>query len=205
MAKDDLVESYIRDVQETLRAIPREALWNVIQVLHDARLRGQQVFVMGNGGSAATASHFACDLGKGAQVNGCPAFRVIPLTDNMAMFSAYANDEGYESVFVRQLEGLMNPGDVVIGISGSGNSRNVLHAIELARDRGAKTVGFVGFDGGKLLPMVDYGVHVGQNCMEQVEDVHVVLAHLVATVLRSLAEDDVGARRARRVRLAVPS
>lgn len=192
----DLVESYLQEVKETLDAAPRQAIWDVIDVLHDARMSGRQVFVMGNGGSAATASHFACDLGKGAHVDGCPGFRVLPLTDNMVMFSAYANDEGYDSVFARQLSNLVRPGDVVVGISGSGNSRNVLNAIELAGERGATTVGFVGFDGGALKGMVDLAVHVEQACMEQVEDVHVVLVHLVATTLRRLAEDAIAADRA---------
>lgn len=185
----DLVESYLLDLNEALAAVPRNALWRAISVLHKARLNGRQVFIMGNGGSAATASHFACDLGKGADVGGCPGFRAIPLTDNMAMFSAYANDCGYEHVFSRQLANLVQPGDVVIGISGSGNSRNVLNAIELAHERGATTIGFIGFDGGHLKGMVDLPVHVDKQCMEQVEDVHGVLAHLVATTLRKIAED----------------
>ena len=110
--------------------------------------------------------------------------RTFVLAASMAMFSAYANDDGYDSVFSRQLRSLVRPGDVVVGISGSGNSRNVLNAIGLARERGATTVGFVGFNGGALRGMVDHAVHVERDCMEQVEDVHVVLAHLVATTLR---------------------
>ena len=143
----DLVQSYLRDVKETLDAVPHEALWDVIGVLRDAMLNGRQVLIMGNGGSAATASHFACDLGKGAVAKGCPGFRAISLTDSMAMFSAHANDYGYDHVFSSQLANLVQPGDVVIGMSGSGESRNVLNAIELARELGATTVGFVGFDG----------------------------------------------------------
>jgi D-sedoheptulose 7-phosphate isomerase len=185
----DLVQSYLSDVRTTLEELSSDEIWDVIAVLHSARLSGRQVFIMGNGGSAATASHFACDLGKGAQVEGCPCFRAISLTDSVATFSAYANDCGYEHVFSRQLANLIQPGDVVIGISGSGNSPNVLNAVELARQRGATTVGFVGFDGGQLEGMVDLSVHVAKDCMEQVEDVHVVLAHLIATTLRRAAED----------------
>jgi D-sedoheptulose 7-phosphate isomerase len=185
----DLVHSYLREVTQALDAVPQQALWEVVRVLQRARVDGRQVFVMGNGGSAATASHFACDLSKGARVDGYPPFRVVPLTDSVPLFSAYANDEGYDSVFARQLDGMASEGDVVVGFSSSGNSRNVLSAIDLARERGATTVGFVGFDGGMLLGRVDHAVHVEWHSMEQVEDVHVVLAHLVATTLRKLALD----------------
>lgn len=184
----DSVESYIATLQATLSRLPWDDIRAVIVVLHQARLEGRQVFVMGNGGSAATASHFACDLGKGAALPGYPLFRVIALTDNMPVFSAYANDCGYEHVFARQLENLLQPGDLVIGISGSGNSPNVLNAVDLARQRGAKTIGLVGFDGGRLKEMVDLCIHVGNGCMEQVEDIHVILAHLMSTVLRQLLE-----------------
>ena len=193
----DLVQSYLNDVKMTLETLPTDEIWDVIAVLHSARLSRQQVFIMGNGGSAATASHFACDLGKGAQVVGCPSFRAISLTDGIATFSAYANDCGYEHVFSRQLANLIQPGDVVIGISGSGNSPNVLKAVELACQRGATTVGFVGFDGGQLKGKVDLSVHVVKDCMEQVEDIHVVLAHLIATTLRRIAEDPALAPEAR--------
>jgi D-sedoheptulose 7-phosphate isomerase len=185
----DAVESYLTTVKQMLDSVDREAVWQVIHLLHAARLARRQVFVMGNGGSAATASHFACDLGKGARVEGRPAFRVISLTDNMAVFSAYANDEGYSAVFAQQLDGLVEAGDVVVGISGSGNSANVLNAIELARSRGATTIAFVGYDGGLLEGLVDCSVHIQKDCMEQVEDVHAVVAHLIATTLRGLAQE----------------
>jgi D-sedoheptulose 7-phosphate isomerase len=182
----DLVQSYLSDVKAALEQLPGEDIWAVILTLHDARLDGRQVFILGNGGSAATASHFACDLGKGAEVAGYPGFRAIALTDNMATFSAYANDCGYEHVFARQLANLVQPGDVVVGISGSGNSANVLNAISFAHEKGAVTVGFVGFDGGHLKGLVDHCVHVENTCMEQVEDVHVTLGHLIATALRQV-------------------
>jgi D-sedoheptulose 7-phosphate isomerase len=105
---------------------------------------------MGNGGSASTASHFACDLGKGTIIEGKPRFRVISLNDNISLITALSNDCGYEEVFREQLMNLVNTGDIVIGITGSGNSPNVLKAMEYARSRGAVTIGFIGFDGGKL-------------------------------------------------------
>jgi D-sedoheptulose 7-phosphate isomerase len=180
----DNVEKYVEDLQACLTRLPLGDIRAVIAVLQDARFNDRQVFIMGNGGSAATASHFACDLGKGTSVPDLPRFRVIALTDNTALFSAYANDFGYECVFAEQLSNLLQERDVVIGISGSGNSPNVLRAFEMARQRRATTVGFTGFDGGKMKGRVDLCVVVPSSCMEQVEDVHLILEHLVCTCLR---------------------
>lgn len=180
----DNILRYVAELKETLGQLPWEAIRDVIGVLHYARMNDKQIFVMGNGGSAATASHFACDLGKGTLMPGWPRFRVIALTDNVPLFSAYANDNGYERVFREQLASLVRRGDIVVGISGSGSSANVLNAIEFARDNQATTIGFVGFDGGSLKEMVDVCVQVPSNCMEQVEDIHLMLAHLVCTCLR---------------------
>jgi D-sedoheptulose 7-phosphate isomerase len=148
------------------------------------------VIIMGNGGSAATASHFACDLGKGTLAPGQPRFRVISLTDNMPLFSALANDFGYDQVFSEQLKSLVREGDVVIGISGNGNSPNVLNGIRAAREAQAITVGLVGFDGGALKDLADLSIHVPSDCMEQVEDVHVILEHLISTCLRQVSDEN---------------
>jgi D-sedoheptulose 7-phosphate isomerase len=142
------------------------------------------VIIMGNGGSAATASHMACDLGKNTVIPGRPRFRVMALTDSMALITAYANDLGYENVFAEQLTNLVRPGDIVVGISTSGNSPNVLRAIELARQAGAITIGWTGYDGGKLAQMVDVPVVVPNHCVEQLEDVHLMLEHMVTAALR---------------------
>lgn len=184
------IRTYIEELQGTLGELPVDAIRDVISVLHYARLTDRQVFLMGNGGSASTASHFACDLSKGTLVPGRPRFRAIALTDNMSIFSAYANDVGYDCVFAQQLASLVQPGDVVIGISGSGNSQNVLNAIELASQARATTIGLTGFDGGKLGKMVDINVQVPSNCMGQVEDVHLVLDHLICTCLRQAIQAD---------------
>jgi D-sedoheptulose 7-phosphate isomerase len=178
------IQQYINDIKRTLDKLPYFAIEETIALLHEARLHGRQVFIMGNGGSAATASHFACDLGKGTLMPGRPRFRVIALTDNVPLFSALANDFGYDRVFVEQLASLVQPGDVVIGISGSGNSANVVNAMHLARQVGATTVGLTGFEGGLLRRLVDVCVHVPNDCMEQVEDVHLMLEHLICTELR---------------------
>lgn len=181
--------SYVGELQQTLCDLPLEAIEKTISVIHQARLDSKLVFVMGNGGSAATASHFACDLGKNTRREGCSNFKVISLTDNLAFISALANDEGYENIFSGQLDGLVGKGDVVIGISASGNSRNVLNAIELANDRGATTIGFTGFTGGKLGSLVDINVHVNSNCIEQVEDIHLMLEHMICKILREKVEE----------------
>jgi len=182
------IEQYIAEVQGTLNRLSAKVIYNVIGVLEYARANNKRIFIMGNGGSAATSSHFACDLGKGTIQPDRPRFRVIALTDNMPLFSAYANDMGYEHVFSEQLASLVERGDVVIGISGSGNSENVLKAIKLANSMGAITIGMTGFDGGKLKGLADLCLHVPSSCMGQAEDVHVILVHLMCTCLRKAPE-----------------
>ncbi len=183
------IDVYMDELMDLLDRVPRFPIQDVISILAHARFNNKQVIVMGNGGSAATASHFACDLGKGTLMPNLPRFRVIALTDNMPLFSALANDFGYDRVFSEQLQSLIRPGDVVIGISGSGNSPNVLNAIRSARQAKAITVAFVGFDGGLLKDLVDVYVHVPSNCMEQVEDVHLILEHLICTCLGQIIEE----------------
>jgi D-sedoheptulose 7-phosphate isomerase len=181
-----LLMEYVRDLQATLAALPLEPIEQVVSILNQARLENRQVFIMGNGGSAATASHFVCDLAKNTREVGKPHFKVIGLSDNMAILSALANDEGYENVFVQQLSNLLNPGDIVIAISASGNSPNVLKAIDYARETGATTIGFTGYEGGKLGLMVDLNVLVRSNCIEQVEDIHLVLEHMIIKSLKAI-------------------
>jgi D-sedoheptulose 7-phosphate isomerase len=181
--------SYLEELKTLLGQLPISSIEEVISSLLYARFNRKQVIIMGNGGSAATASHFACDLGKGTLMPGLPRFRVIALTDNVPLFSALANDFGYDHVFSEQLRSLVQPGDLAVGISGSGNSPNVLNAIEAAHELGAITIGFVGFDGGKLKDMVDLCIHVPSDCMEQVEDVHLILEHLLSTALRQVMDE----------------
>jgi D-sedoheptulose 7-phosphate isomerase len=175
---------YFNSLKRTLDELPVEPIAKMISVIHHARIDNRQVFIMGNGGSASTASHFVCDLAKNTRRDDLPHFRVIGLADNMASFSAYANDEGYDSVFAQQLVSLVQPEDVVIGISTSGNSANVLNATRVAKEQGAMTIGLTGFDGGKLALLVDLNVHVPSNCIEQVEDIHLMVEHLVCAALR---------------------
>ncbi|HHS96312.1 MAG TPA: SIS domain-containing protein [Chloroflexi bacterium] len=176
------------EVQEVLGNLPLAAIREVADVLLSANYVGSTVFTMGNGGSAATASHFACDLAKGTIRPGRPRFRVMALTDNVPLMTAWSNDAAYEDLFAEQLRNLIQRGDVVVAFSGSGNSPNVLNAVELAHRMGGITIGFSGFDGGRLSTMVDVPVVVPSHCMEQIEDVHLVLCHLITTVLRERLE-----------------
>jgi D-sedoheptulose 7-phosphate isomerase len=153
-------------------------------------LANKQVFVMGNGGSAATASHVACDLGKNTVVAGMTRLRVMSLNDNMAHFSAYANDNGYDQVFAEQLSNYVSDGDVVISISASGNSPNVLRAVERAQERGALTIGWSGYQGGKLAQLVDLPLVIPNDKIEQIEDVHLMLGHMVTVALRKAMQEE---------------
>lgn len=180
-------EAYVNGIKATLDTMPWAVVERVVDVIHDARHTNRQVFVFGNGGSASTASHMACDLGKNTQAPGSPRLRVLSLNDNMALFSALSNDCGYENVFAEQLSSLVQPGDIVIAISASGNSPNVLKAIEVAQVRGATTIGFSGYAGGKLSQMVDLPIVAENHCIEQIEDIHVMLEHMITTAVRERA------------------
>ncbi|MFN2196147.1 MAG: SIS domain-containing protein, partial [Anaerolineales bacterium] len=182
------INRYINELRSTLDHLPVEMIDEVVNLLHNARLQNKQIFIMGNGGSASTATHFVCDLAKNTRRPGWPHFRTIGLTDNMAILTAYANDEGFENVFSEQLANMVKPDDIVIAISTSGNSRNVLKAIELANRMGASTVGFTGFDGGDLGKIVQYHVHIASNIIEQVEDLHLALEHMICRTLGNMAQ-----------------
>ena len=178
------IQQYLEEVKYTLGVLPLERIQDVVDVLLSANYANCTVFTLGNGGSAATASHFACDLAKGTITLGRPRFRVVALTDNVPLMTAWSNDLAYEDLFAEQLRGLMMPGDVVVAFSSRGKSPNVLRAVELARRTGGITIGFSGFDGGPLSRLVDVSVVVPCDCTEQIEDVHLVLCHLAARALQ---------------------
>lgn len=186
------LSDYITVLQKTMDLLPQDLIADVIDLLRDARMAGRQVFIMGNGGSASTATHFVCDLAKNTRREGLPHFRVIGLTDNMAIFSAYANDEGYDQVFSQQLANLIKPDDIVIGISASGNSANILNGIEEAKKNQATTIAFTGFNGGHLGPMVDINIHVDSNIIEHVEDIHLMLEHMIVKAIKEYEYSDAG-------------
>lgn len=183
MVLDD-IRRYLEEVQGVLDVLPIQSIGDVVDLLLSANYVGSTIFSVGNGGSAATASHFACDLAKGTIVENRPRFRVVALTDNVPLMTAWSNDVAYEDLFVEQLRGLIGRGDLLVAFSGSGNSPNVLRAVELARQMGGITIGLSGFAGGELSTLADVSVVVPCHCMEQIEDVHMVLCHLICTALR---------------------
>lgn len=186
----DFSKSYLEYVRSVLEKISLVEIERFIESLLAARERGSTVYFIGNGGSAATASHFANDIAIGTRALGKP-FRVVSLCDNQAVITAIANDDGYEQIFSRQLGVLLKKDDVVVAISASGNSENLLRAIDLSKQKGATTVGLTAFDGGKLRKVVDFSVHVPTNKGEYgpAEDGHMVLDHLVGSYLMRFVKD----------------
>lgn len=177
------IANYFARLKQTLDAIDVETLNQLMNLLEASREQGQQVFIMGNGGSAATASHFVCDFNKGLSENREKRYRFICLNDNLPMLMAYANDHSYEEIFLGPLQNYFRAGDVVIGISGSGNSANVVKAVEWARTHGGVTVALTGYDGGRLKQIAEYGVHIPINDMQITEDLHMVLDHCMMKIL----------------------
>jgi D-sedoheptulose 7-phosphate isomerase len=176
---------YVARVGELLEHLPDQAD-RFVEALWEAFESGSTVFLAGNGGSAAAASHFGQDLAKGtlADMGAKRRFRVIPLTDNVGYITALANDEGYESIFEQQLRNLARPGDVLVAISGSGSSANVLRAVAYAGSIGMRTIGVTGYDGGKLRKQADLCVHVPVWDMGMAEALHGVVFHLAMSRLR---------------------
>jgi D-sedoheptulose 7-phosphate isomerase len=170
-------------LQDVLTKVDVDAIADIAEVLHTAYEQQKTILVMGNGGSGSTASHMVCDMNKGACFHAEKKFRFISLADSMPTILALGNDANFESIFVEQLKNFARPGDVVIGISGSGNSPNVLRAIEYAKRLGCVTIGVCGFSGGKLKPLVDHCFHVKLDDMQIVEDLHMILVHILMRLL----------------------
>ena len=174
-----VAESYFKKVSEVHKLVNFGDIHNVIRQFEVALNDGKQIFIFGNGGSASTASHVACDINKGASYGREKRFKIICLNDNKETLLAYANDVSYESVFEEQLKNFLKSGDLVVGISGSGNSMNVINAVTYARERGAITMGWTGFDGGKLKSAAEHCFIVPINDMQIIEDVHLSLNHIL--------------------------
>ncbi len=178
-----LSREYFNEVKKILDKISLENIEKIANIIHDAYKNERHIFIMGNGGSAANASHFACDLAKGTlhptDTQRIKRFKVTALTDNVASMTAWGNDLSYEHIFSEQLKNLAGEGDVVIGISASGNSPNILKAIKLAREFRAITIGLAGFDGGELAKIVDAAIVVEVRRYDMSEDIHLMLAHII--------------------------
>jgi len=186
LGETDPIDRYLLEVEQAVRLLSREALWTVTNVLMEAWRREAHIFVLGNGGSAATASHMANDLNKLTITSNKRRFKVIALTDNVPLMTAWGNDASYEDIFAEQLLNFLKPDDVVIAISASGNSPNVLKAVDVAHQHGATTIGFTGQIGGKLKSMVDYCVFSPSGHICQQEDCHLVLEHAISNTLQKL-------------------
>lgn len=184
----EAIDNYFDLLKQSVDGLDRNAIISFVDLLLEARKNGNNIYIMGNGGSASTASHFTCDFNKGLSYKKDIRFKMICLNDNIATMLAYSNDLGYENVFVEQLKNFLKKDDVVIGISGSGNSKNILNAIEYANHLGAKTVGLTGFDGGKLKNIVDVSIHADVNNMQVAEDVHMTICHMLYSVMSPILE-----------------
>ena len=170
---------YKTELLKAIEALPLEKIARAIEILAQARAENRRIFLCGNGGSASTASHFATDLVKGASYGRESRFRVMALTDSLPTITAYSNDVSYECVFVEQLKNFAEAGDVVVAFSGSGNSPNVLRAMEYANSIGCKTIALTGRDGGKLGPMANLNIHVPAPHMGRIEDAHHIVCHMI--------------------------
>lgn len=177
------IKGYFTRVKEAIDRIDADDLNKVMNVLEKARDEGRYIFIMGNGGSAASASHFVCDFNKGISSAQEKKYRFVCLNDNVPTMMAIANDLSYAEVFIHQLRNFHRPGDVAIGISGSGNSANVVNALTYAKENGGTTIAFTGYDGGKLKRLADYNVHIPVNDMQISEDLHMVLNHCMMKIL----------------------
>lgn len=182
--KENFARMYTNQLTEALNQVPEEKFTEINSVLQDARETGKQIFVIGNGGSASTASHMVCDFNKNTREAGKNRMRAICLNDNVPSVLAYANDEGYDIIFSEQLSALGRADDVLIAISGSGNSSNILKAIETAHQMKIKVIGLTGFKGGKMKDMTDVCLVVPSTSMEIIEDAHLIINHILAGLLR---------------------
>tara|TARA_Y100000310_G_scaffold262419_1_gene272092 strand:- start:15469 stop:16080 length:612 start_codon:yes stop_codon:yes gene_type:complete len=199
MDNKQYIKKYFSDMKEVIEKLSMDDIDKVIDILFEAWKNGNKVYTMGNGGSASTATHLAADLAKSAIVKGKKRFKVIGLTDNIPLMSAWTNDNGFENLFTGQLENLIEPGDVLIGFSvhggaGSGNagawSQNLLKAMKFTKEKGGKNIGFSGFDGGLFKEFADACVVVPINSTPQVEAFHVVLHHLIVFGLKEKIKDE---------------
>jgi D-sedoheptulose 7-phosphate isomerase len=190
LSLSDNVLGYFGRLKNAIDQVPVDRVEAMGEMLYRAYRHGKQVFVVGNGGSAATASHMACDLGKNTIAANRPRFRIMSLNDNVPLLSALANDVGYEHVFSEQLKNLIRPGDVLISISASGNSPNILEAMAYARRCAATNIALLGFDGGRAAALADEYVLAPINDYGIVEDIHMILDHVLTEYFRARLDED---------------
>ncbi len=177
------VDKYLEKLSETINDIDEGSLVKAIDALLEVRKNGGTVYIFGNGGSAATASHCVCDFNKGISLNLAEKFHFVCLSDNTATVTAIANDIGYDEIFRIQLKGVLKKNDLIFAISGSGNSKNVINAVEYAKEQDVKILSLTGYSGGELKKLSDYPIHADVNDMQIAEDVHMMVCHLMASVI----------------------
>jgi len=175
---------YLSELAEVLQKVAAEPIRQALSLLCDARDAGRRVYVMGNGGGAAIASQMVCNFAKTAQMTGQKPIRTFAVVDNVPALTAWANDTDYAEAFAHQIRSLVDPGDVVMAISSSGNSPNILAGLRAAREAGARTIGLLGFDGGRALSLVAIAIHIPQTSYGLVEDTHMAIGHALARALQ---------------------
>lgn len=177
---------YCREMIHTLNTLSVSDIDAILNILWNAYQKKKKIYVVGNGGSAATASHYACDLGKGTAVAGKKRFKIMSLNDNIVHMTAIANDLSYDNVFKEQLENVLEPEDILICISASGNSSNLVQAVTYANSINATTIGILGFNGGKIRELTDANIVVNNFNYGQVEDIHLIVGHVISQYFRQI-------------------
>lgn len=185
IAPNPTASKYLTNLASVVSQVDGGALSEVVEYILKARATGRRVYVMGNGGSSATASHFVCDLVKTARIADLAPIRAFALADNAPLITAWANDHAFERIFAEQINALVEDGDVVVGISASGNSPNIVAGLIAAREKGAHTIALVGFDGGIARNLADIAVHIRCHDYGLVEDTHAAIGHAVTAAVRA--------------------
>lgn len=180
---EKLTQNYLLGLKKNIDSLPLGKIDEVIDLMLKAYDGNRQIFIFGNGGSASTASHFACDINKGVSLGLEKRFKVICLNDNLPIMLAYGNDISYEDIFIEQLKNFLGPNDIVVGFSGSGNSKNVIKAIQYANENNADSIAFTGLDGGELVKIAKTSIVVPTDNMQRTEDLHLVLTHIIMQVI----------------------
>lgn len=185
----EIINNYFDHIGRLINNFNYKEIEDMINILEKARIEGKNIFILGNGGSATTANHFVWDFGKNAIQGNEKRFKIISLCDNLATITAYGNDLGYETIFEERLKNLMEDNDVVIALSASGNSKNVLHAADYVKARNGILISMTGNDGGKLKKISDLNINIESNTIEQIEDIHLMIEHIIVYVYEH--KDDV--------------
>lgn len=203
------INSYLSEIKHCLDALDKKMLGSATDMVMETYRNNGKIFIFGNGGSASISSHLACDLGKGTlrrvYDNSERRLRVISLTDNVALMTAFANDLSFDDIFVQQLRNLVETGDLIIAFSGSGNSKNIIKAVQYAKKSGARTIGFLGFKtGGKIKDMVDCAIVIDSNHYGPIEDLHQIVGHLLSAWIAKVKSEHDGVQNKKRENNAVP-